>query len=63
MTTADSFLLNESESTQAQVIEKNHFPSLENRPTVALMRSDFWLMCMAAALAVATLAPVALMAA
>jgi hypothetical protein len=63
MTTADSVLINQFESVSAQVIEKNHFPAPENRATVFLMRNDFWLMCMAAALAVATLAPVMVIAA
>jgi hypothetical protein len=63
MTTVDSFLINQSESVQLQVIEKNHFPALENRAGILPMKSDFWLMCMAAALAVATLAPMMVLAA
>jgi hypothetical protein len=63
MTTVDSYLINQSESLGTQVVEKNHFPARENRPTVLLMKTDFWLMCMAAALAAATLAPVMLLAA
>jgi hypothetical protein len=63
MTTVDSYLINQSESAGPQVIEKNHFPVRENHTTVMLMKTDFWLMCMAAALAVATLAPVMVLAA
>jgi hypothetical protein len=63
MTSVDSYLINQTESVRLQVIEKNHFPAPENRPTVIPMKNDFWLMCMAAALAAATLAPVMVLAA
>jgi hypothetical protein len=63
MTFNSSSLINQSESVHAQVIEKNHFPAFKNRATVQPMRNDFWLMCMAAALAMATLAPVMVLAA
>jgi hypothetical protein len=45
------------------MIEKNHFPALENRSSMLVMNTHFWLMCMAAALAMATLAPVMVLAA
>ncbi len=52
-----------------QVFEKNHFPGVQNRSTVPAMiecritKPQAWLLLMAAVLALATLAPVAVLAA
>jgi hypothetical protein len=63
MTPADSCSVNQFESVSSQVIEKNHVPALENRASLFAMKNHFWLICMAAALAMATLAPVMVLAA
>jgi hypothetical protein len=56
-------LVNQSESARAQVVEKNRFLEIENRSTTVLMKNDFWFLCMATALVLATLAPVVVLAA